>query len=175
MLAESMLRSAVRDVPDFPTPGVLFKDITPILSSHSLFEDVVGKFAHTFFHLDIDVVVGIESRGFILAAPVALELNAAFVPIRKAGKLPGKTLSESYDLEYGKGVLEIHTDAIKDGQRVLLIDDVLATGGTARGAASLVERAGGNVVGMGFLIEIEALGGRLALKEHSPVRSILTY
>ena len=115
MLAESMLRSAVRDVPDFPTPGVLFKDITPILSSHSLFEDVVGKFAHTFFHLDIDVVVGIESRGFILAAPVALELNAAFVPIRKAGKLPGKTLSESYDLEYGKGVLEIHADAIKDG------------------------------------------------------------
>jgi adenine phosphoribosyltransferase len=162
------LRAHVREVADFPDPGVGFKDITPLLAAPELFSSVIDALVVRFGRGTIDAVVGIESRGFILGAPVADRLGAAFVPARKAGKLPGPTRAASYDLEYGQAVLEIHQDAFPPGARVLIIDDVLATGGTAAACSELVEAMGGTLVGLGFLIAIDALGGaeRLQGRDH---------
>ncbi|MBB4932521.1 adenine phosphoribosyltransferase [Lipingzhangella halophila] len=155
----------VRDIPDFPEPGVLFKDITPLLDSPDLFRSVVLAMAGRFAAAGVDRVVGLEARGFLLAAPVALELGAGLVPVRKEGKLPAKTLSESYDLEYGTATVEMHADAIAPGDRVLVIDDVLATGGTARAAMELVRKAGGTVIGLSVLMELTFLRGREKLSD----------
>jgi adenine phosphoribosyltransferase len=170
------LRGLVRDVPDFPKPGVVFKDITPLLASPSGFADAVAALC-AVSPAEVDVVVGLEARGFIFAAPVALELGAAFVPVRKPGKLPGATLEQSYALEYGTETLAIHADAITNGATVLVVDDVLATGGTAAAAASLVSQLGGRLVGVTVLIELAFLPGRAYLSEQgiSAVNAVLTY
>lgn len=158
------LKSAIRDVPDFPKKGILFKDITPLLGNSELFMDVVNQTAAHFRSKNIDKVLAIESRGFIFGAPLALELNVGFVPIRKKGKLPYKTASASYALEYGTDTLEMHEDAFNSGDRVLIVDDLLATGGTAKATAELAEKMGGHVVGFSFLIVLEFLKGREKLK-----------
>ena len=154
------LRALIRDVPDFPQEGVVFKDITPLLADPVAFSSVIDETVVHFGRGNVDRVVGIEARGFILASPVAYHFGAGFVPVRKAGKLPASAEAEEYNLEYGTATLEIHNDAIAPGQRVLIVDDVLATGGTARASARLVERLGGKVVGIATLIELEFLGGR---------------
>jgi adenine phosphoribosyltransferase len=168
------LKELVRDVPDFPSPGVLFKDLTPLLGVPSALRELVGAIVDLHREGRIDVVAAIEARGFLFGAPVALELGAGFVPIRKPGKLPSDTVGREYALEYGTGQLEIHRDAIVRGQRVLLIDDVLATGGTARAAAELVEEVGGEVVGLAFVLELGFLQGRSRLGGW-PVHSVLRY
>ena len=160
----SPLRNAVRDIPDFPQPGVVFKDITPLLSDPVAFSSVVDAIVVSFGRGVIDKVVGIEARGFIIAAPVAYHFGAGFVPARKAGKLPAATRSVTYDLEYGQETLELHEDAISQGDRVLVVDDVLATGGTARAARGLLEALDAEVVAAAFLIELTALRGRDRLK-----------
>ncbi len=157
------LSSLVRDVPDFPMPGVLFKDITPILSDPTAMASAVAAMSEPWLSSKVDYVVGIEARGFILAAPVAQALGVGFVPVRKPGKLPGDVLSESYGLEYGEDCLEIHTDALRAGSRVVIVDDVLATGGTAAAAARLVTATGANLLGFGFLIDLVFLDGRSKL------------
>jgi adenine phosphoribosyltransferase len=167
---EDLITSRVRDIPDYPKPGVLFKDITPLLGDADAFGDVVEAMAAVFG--PVDKVVGIEARGFILAAPVAYEIRAGFVPVRKQGKLPSATFTEEYDLEYGSNVLEVHQDAFAPGDTVLIVDDVLATGGTARATASLVQRAGARVVGVAVLMELSFLNGRAALPDLD-VRSLL--
>jgi adenine phosphoribosyltransferase len=154
---------AIRDVPDFPQPGVTFKDITPLLADAGLLRDVVRAMQAPFATEGITHLVAMESRGFLFGVPMALALGAAFVPVRKPGKLPWKTAREAYALEYGTDALEIHTDALAPGARVLLVDDVLATGGTAAAAARLVERQGGVVVGLSVLLELAFLRGRDAL------------
>ncbi len=158
------LEELIRDVPDFPEPGVVFKDITPLLADHDGFSAVVRALAAAGRDADgnvvVDKVVGMEARGFILAAPVALALGAGFVPVRKAGKLPGRTRAVSYSLEYGEATLEMHRDAVREGERVLLVDDVLATGGTAQATRRLVEDCGGAVAGFAVLIELAFLHGR---------------
>jgi adenine phosphoribosyltransferase len=173
-LDRALLDARVRDVPDFPTPGVVFKDVTPLLLDPVTLSTVVDALVVAFGRGTVDKVVGIESRGFIFAAPVAYHIGAGFVPARKAGKLPAATASRTYDLEYGTATLEMHTDAIEPGDRVLIVDDVLATGGTARATAELVEELGGEVVGLGFLIELTFLDGasKLGGREHV---SLLTY
>jgi adenine phosphoribosyltransferase len=153
------LRGAIRDVPDFPKPGIVFKDVTTVLLDPDLFRDVTEAMAAPWAGERITHVVGIESRGFIFGAPVALRLGAAFVPIRKPGKLPWQRQRVDYDLEYGTDALEIHVDACTAGSRVLIVDDVLATGGTADAAARLVEQVGGRVEGLAFLVELGFLGG----------------
>jgi adenine phosphoribosyltransferase len=167
------LQRVLRDVPDFPKPGIVFKDITPVLADAELFADVTSAMAAPFASMGVTHVAGIESRGFILAAPVAQALNAGFLPIRKPGKLPWRTAGRDYALEYGTDRLEMHVDACSAGARVLLVDDVLATGGTAAAACALVEDVGGTVVGCSFLLTIAALRGsdRLIGRE---VRSLLT-
>ncbi|WP_017540365.1 MULTISPECIES: adenine phosphoribosyltransferase [Nocardiopsis] len=156
---QRLLDAGIRDVPDFPEPGVVFKDITPLLADPASLRAVAEAMAAPFAGR-VDAVVGLEARGFILAAPVALELGAGFVPVRKAGKLPAKTYRESYDLEYGSATVEMHVDAFAPGSRVLVVDDVLATGGTGRAAVELVQRAGGTVVGFSVLMELGFLKGR---------------
>jgi adenine phosphoribosyltransferase len=156
-----LITSKIRDVPDYPQPGILFKDITPLLADAAALRMVVTALAAGFG--PIDVVAGIEARGFILAAPVACHLGAGFVPVRKQGKLPAATYTESYQLEYGTATIEVHRDAFIRGQRVLIVDDVLATGGTARAAAELVGRAGAEVAGISVLLELAALNGRAKL------------
>jgi adenine phosphoribosyltransferase len=168
------LKSKIRHVPDFPKPGILFYDITTLLNDRQGFADMIGALTAPYLGLGIEQVVGIESRGFILGAAVANRLGAGFVPIRKPGKLPSKTHREDYALEYGTDGLEIHQDAVRAGQRVLLVDDVLATGGTARAASGLVQRAGGSLIGLSFLIELNALRGRGQLDGHA-VYSVLQY
>ena len=168
------LRATVRDIPDFPEPGILFKDITPVLADPELFPAVVKALAEPFGAESIDRVVGIESRGFIFAAPLAISAGAAFVPIRKPGKLPHRTLRVEYQLEYGSDALEAHVDAIRPGDRVLLVDDVLATGGTAAAAVRLIEQLGGHLVGTAFVVELAALGGRERLPG-LPVHSLLRF
>ncbi len=158
---ERRLRAAVREVPDFPRPGIAFKDITPILADAALFADTVRALAA--YAGDADLVVGIESRGFIFGAPLALQLGCGFVPFRKPGKLPYRTERVEFSLEYGSDALEAHVDAIVPGHRVLIVDDVLATGGTAAAAADLVRRLGGDVVAAAFVLELTALGGRARL------------
>jgi adenine phosphoribosyltransferase len=161
------LQRLIRDVPDFPKPGIMFKDISPLLADHDGLSAVVRALAAAAADGDgeptVDKVVGIEARGFILGAPVALTLGAGFVPVRKAGKLPGPTHQVSYALEYGEAVLEVHADAIGEGERVLIVDDVLATGGTVAAARALVEACGGEVVGAAVLMELSFLPGRATL------------
>lgn len=157
------LRDCIREVPDFPRPGVAFKDIAPLLADAGAFALAVGEVARRFAGARVDKVAGIEARGFIAAAPVAIALGAGFVPMRKAGKLPGPVDAEPYSLEYGSACLEMQLGALVPGERVLLVDDVLATGGTARAAIHLVERMGATVVGLGFLIGLGFLGGRRKL------------
>jgi adenine phosphoribosyltransferase len=159
------VRRAVRDVADFPKPGVLFRDITPVLANPALFAKVTRALASPFEGQRITHVVSIEARGFILGAPVALALGAAFVPVRKPGKLPSACVREDYALEYGTDALEMHADALREASGVLVVDDVLATGGTAAAACRLVARAGGTVAGCSFLIELAALRGRAALAD----------
>ncbi|MBI2092373.1 MAG: adenine phosphoribosyltransferase, partial [Deltaproteobacteria bacterium] len=150
---DKMLKSTIRDIPDFPKPGIIFKDITPILSNAALFNKVIAALAKRYSSKKIDGVVGIESRGFIFGAPLAYELGTPYVPVRKKGKLPFKTHSVTYDLEYGKDTLEIHQDAFRKGDKVLIVDDLLATGGTTRAVIDLVEKLGGDIIGIAFLIE----------------------
>lgn len=168
------VRRAVRDVPDFPKAGILFRDITPVLASPSLFGRMVMALAAPFEGQGITHVVSIESRGFILGAPVALELRAAFVPVRKPGKLPAATVREDYTLEYGTDALEMHADALRGAKGVLVVDDVLATGGTAAATCRLVERAGARVTACAFMIELGALRGRATL-EGIRVECLVTY
>jgi adenine phosphoribosyltransferase len=168
------LRSLVRDVPDFPQEGIVFKDITPLLADEVAFSSVIDMIVVHFGRGNVDKVVGIEARGFILASPVAYHFGAGFVPVRKAGKLPWDSDSEEYELEYGTETLEIHTDAFRPGERVLIVDDVLATGGTARATARLVERLGGKVVGIACLIELGFLKGREAIDAYE-FYPLLTY
>jgi adenine phosphoribosyltransferase len=167
---EALITAHVRDVADYPKPGVVFKDITPLLGDADAFGDVVEAMAATFG--PVDKVVGIEARGFILAAPVAYEIRAGFVPVRKKGKLPSAIFAQEYDLEYGSATLEVHQDAVEAGERVLVVDDVLATGGTARATASLIHRAGAHVVGVAVLMELSFLKGREAIPDLE-VRSLL--
>jgi adenine phosphoribosyltransferase len=168
---EALLRTKIRDVPDYPQPGIIFKDITPLLGDGDAFAAVVAELGAGYE--DVDKVAGIEARGFILAAPVACELRAGFVPVRKQGKLPAQTYAESYALEYGTATLEVHTDAFAAGDRVLIVDDVLATGGTAAATAELVRRCGADVAGIVVLLELGFLDGRAKLPGFE-VRSLLT-
>jgi adenine phosphoribosyltransferase len=154
------VKALIRDVPDFPQPGIVFKDITPLLADENAFSSVIDLVVVHYGRGNIDKVVGIEARGFILASPVAYHFGAGFVPVRKEGKLPWESEREEYALEYGTAVLELHKDAIRPGERVLIVDDVLATGGTALAAAKLVERLGGKVMGIACLIELAFLNGR---------------
>lgn len=156
----AVVADRVRDVPDYPEPGVVFKDITPLLADGEAFGTVVDGFAAAYAGLQVDKVVGVEARGFILAAPVAYRCGAGFVPVRKEGKLPGPTYSASYSLEYGTATVEVHRDGIERGDRVLVLDDVLATGGTAAATAQLVERCGGAIMATAFLVELSFLHGR---------------
>jgi adenine phosphoribosyltransferase len=168
------LSDLVRDIDDFPTEGVSFRDITPLLGDSKGFSRAINEIADLFEDVSADRVLGIEARGFIIAAPVAYRMGAGFVPVRKAGKLPWAVVREDYSLEYGQDKLEIHRDAIHPGERILVIDDVLATGGTAAATVRLVEALGGVVVGVGFLIELEDLGGRAKLEGHR-VESLARY
>jgi len=173
-----LLRSRIVDVLDFPTPGIVFKDISPLLADHEAFAAAIDAVVATHRDDRIDKVVGIEARGFLLAAPAAYRLGAGFVPVRKPGKLPGPTRETSYDLEYGSNVLQVHLDALAPGERVLVVDDVLATGGTAAAAGRLVEQAGAELVGVSVLLELTALGGRdLLAQAHAgvPVSALLAY
>jgi adenine phosphoribosyltransferase len=166
------LKRAIRDVPGFPKPGIIFKDITTLLRDGRLFGLAVNKLAEKFKGKKIDCVVSVEARGFIFGAAVAYKLGAGIIPVRKKGKLPHKTHSVTYDLEYGQDTLEVHLDAFEKGAKVLIVDDLLATGGTAKATAELVEKLGGKVVGIIFLIELTALKGREKLKGY-PVYSII--
>jgi adenine phosphoribosyltransferase len=168
------LKELVRAIPDFPIPGILFRDVTPLLRDPRGLRDVVDRLAEDFRGAGIDVVAGIESRGFIFGAPLAMALGVGFVPIRKPGRLPYDKVSREYALEYGTNVLEMHADAVQPGQRVLLVDDLLATGGTASAGAHLVEAIGGVVAAAAFVIELEFLEGRKALAGHD-VRSLIRY
>lgn len=164
----------IREIPDFPQPGVGFKDLTPLLADHAAFSTTIAQLAKVGDGGTIDLVVGMESRGFLLGAPVALHLGAGFIPARKPGKLPGPTRTRSYALEYGHAELEIHVDAIRNGQRILIIDDVLATGGTARATAQLVEDLGGIIVGFAFLMELAFLEGATNIAMY-PFTSLIRY
>jgi adenine phosphoribosyltransferase len=157
------LEAAVRDVPDFPKPGIVYKDITPLLADAAMFAETIEALCAPYRDTPPDKVVGIEARGFILGAPVAHELGVGFVPVRKKGKLPGDVVAESYDLEYGSATIEVTADAVAAGERVLVIDDVLATGGTAAATVSLLRRLGAEVVGLSVLMELSFLPGRSAL------------
>ena len=168
------LRAKIREVPDFPKPGILFYDITTLLREGDAFREVIDHMAEAVKGERIDLVVGMESRGFIFAAPLADRLGAGFVPVRKLGRLPGETVSREYSLEYGSSHLEVHRDAVSPGQRVLLVDDVLATGGTARAGSELVEELGGTLVAAAFVVELLPLGGREALGGRE-VFSLLQY
>ena len=167
---EELIRSRIRDVADYPQPGVTFKDITPLLADGAAFAAVVSALASGYD--GVDKVAGIEARGFILAAPVAIVLGAGFVPVRKAGKLPGPTYAQSYDLEYGSATVEVHQDAFAPGERVLVVDDVLATGGTGSATAELVRKAGGEVAAIAVVMELSFLNGRSRLPD-AAIRSLL--
>ena len=168
------VRRAIRDIPDFPQPGIVFKDITPLLTNAGLFARLIDDIAERFRSHDIEYVCAIEARGFIFGAPIAKEMGAGFIPIRKPGKLPYKALRVDYDLEYGSDSLEAHEDALTPGARVLLVDDVLATGGTAAAAATLIHRLGGQLVAACFVVELGFLGGREKLGGLS-IESVVTY
>ena len=168
------LRAKIRDIKDFPTEGILFKDITTLLKDGPAWRYAVDSLASHYQTDKVDVVVGVESRGFIFGGAIAHQLNAGFVPVRKLGKLPGKTIEVEYELEYGRDALAMHEDAIKRGQRVLAVDDLLATGGTMGATLRLVEQLGGRVVGVAFMIELGFLKGREKLKNY-PLHALITY
>jgi adenine phosphoribosyltransferase len=168
------LKGRIRDVADFPSAGIVFRDLTPLLADAEALRFSIDALAEAFAGRRVDKVVGIEARGFILAAPVAYRLSAGFVPVRKPGKLPWRTEAEEYALEYGVDRLEIHADAVRAGDQVLVVDDVIATGGTARATVALVERLGATVAGLGFLVELTFLAGREKLEGHDVV-SLVTY
>lgn len=171
---EARLKATLRDVPDFPKPGILFKDITPVLASASLMGEVTEHFAASWRGKGVDAVVGMESRGFLFGMPLAMAMGVPFVPARKPGKLPYHKVSESYALEYGEATLELHVDALQTGQNALVIDDLIATGGTALATAKLVERLGARVCGFAFVIELGFLDGRKVLGDYA-VDSIVRY
>lgn len=173
-MAELLAARLVRDIPDFPSPGILFKDITPVLADGPALQEVVDCFVEWAGERSPDVVVGIESRGFIFGVPTALALGVGFVPVRKAGKLPHHTVRQEYALEYGVSVMEVHRDALRPGQRVLIVDDLLATGGTAAAAAALVESLGAKVVGLSFFVELGFLPGRAQLTGYD-LQTLITY
>ena len=170
----SEIERAIRNIPDFPKPGIQFKDITPVLADARLFAGAIDLLAEKFTSGSVDAVVGIDARGFIFAAAAAVKLNAGFVPVRKKGKLPYRTHEQDYALEYGSATIAIHVDALKPGSRVLLIDDLLATGGTAAAAAELVKKLGAQILEISFLIELSFLHGREKLKGY-PIRSLVVY
>lgn len=172
--ATAQIESHIRSIPDFPIPGILFRDITPLLKDAGGFRAAIDLFVRKFEQAQIDLVVGIEARGYMLGAPLAYAINAGFVPVRKPGKLPGSKLVEEYTLEYGTNSLEIHDDAVGRGQRVLIVDDLLATGGTASATYRLLSKLGADVVGYAFLIELAALGGR-GLLGSGDVTAFITY
>ena len=173
MLSED-IENAIRDIPNFPKKGIIFKDITPVLSDIKIFKKAIKEMATPYMDSNIHIVVGIESRGFIFGAPIAEYLNCSFVPVRKPGKLPWDTEIVFYELEYGKDSLEIHKDAIEKGQNILIVDDLLATGGTAEATCKLVSKLKGNIVGFTVLIELEFLKGREKLKSYN-VHSLVKY
>jgi adenine phosphoribosyltransferase len=168
------LKTLIREVPDFPKKGILFYDITTLLKDKTGLATLIDKFAEHYMRQDVDLVLGMEARGFIFAPALAYRLNAGFVPVRKPGKLPAECVSYDYALEYGKNTLQIHKDAIQKGQRVLIVDDLLATGGTAEATAKLAEQLGGKIAGLGFVVELEFLNGRDKLKGYD-VMSLLKY
>ena len=168
------LKNAIRPIPNFPEEGIIFRDITTLLQDGKYFKQSIEQIAEAAAEFEFDIIAGPESRGFIFGTPLAYKLEKGFVPVRKKGKLPYKTIQKSYDLEYGSDIIEIHIDAIKKGERVLIIDDLLATGGTARAIVDLIEEAGGVVVGVVCLIELESLNGR-KLFDGYEVRSLLKY
>ncbi|WP_261365025.1 adenine phosphoribosyltransferase [Anatilimnocola floriformis] len=168
------LKSFIRDIPDFPKPGIMFRDITPLLAAPAAFRSAIETLAKKFASERIDVIVAAEARGFIFAAPLAVALGAGFVPIRKPGKLPFNRHTFNYDLEYGSDTLEMHVDGLQAGQRVLVIDDLLATGGTVRACAQLVEKCGGTIVACAFAIELLALNGRKIIEPYD-VYSLVQY
>ena len=175
---EALLRSRITDVPDFPEPGVVFKDISPLLADHVAFAAAIDAVVQHFGRDGLDKVAGIEARGFLLGAPVAYHCGAGFVPVRKKGKLPRSTYGEAYALEYGSAEIEVHRDAFAPGERVLVVDDVLATGGTAVAAVALVTQAGAVPVGLSVLLELTSLGGRARLAASAPgleLHTLLTY
>ena len=174
MLDQNIIKEIIRDVPDFPTEGIIFKDITPVLQDPKAFRRVVRDMTGIVRTMKPQLIVGIESRGFILGAPIALELGAGFVPVRKQGKLPADTIRAEYALEYGTNVVEMHKDAISRGQRVVIVDDLLATGGTAAAAVQLAEELGGQVMGLVFLVELGFLDGRRKL-EGRRVETLVKY
>jgi adenine phosphoribosyltransferase len=173
MTTPQELKRYVRDVPDFPQPGIIFRDITPLLGRKELFREVVSMMSKRWSNDPPDLVAAIEARGFIPGAAIAVKLNAGFVPIRKAGKLPWKTISDAYQLEYGANELQVHSDAVMPGQKILIVDDVLATGGTAAAGVRLIRKLGGEVIGVQVLIELEALGGRKLLEGVEVVSEIV--
>ncbi len=169
------VKDKIRAVPDFPKPGIIFRDITTGIKDAQTMKAMIDYLCEQYKEYKIDYIAGIESRGFIFGMPMAYKLNCGFIPIRKPNKLPAKTIKESYDLEYGSDSIEIHADSIEPGANVLVVDDLLATGGTAKAACSLVKKAGGNLIGAAFLIELEALKGREKLKNCGKVISMLQY
>ncbi|HUB87511.1 MAG TPA: adenine phosphoribosyltransferase [Verrucomicrobiae bacterium] len=173
-ITPAQIAAAIRNVPDFPKPGIQFKDITPVLADARLFAGAIDLLTENFKAGSVDAVVGIDARGFIFAAAAAKKLNAGFVPVRKKGKLPFKTIEQDYALEYGTATIAMHVDALKPGARVLLVDDLLATGGTASAAAALVKELGAQILEVSFLIELKFLSGRDKLKGY-PIRSIVVY
>ena len=168
------IKKSIRNIPDFPKPGIQFKDITTLLQNNDAFEETIDFFYNAFKKKEIDVIVGIESRGFIFAAPLSLKLSCKFSLARKPGKLPSDIISEEYELEYGTDAIEMHKDAINDGDRVLIVDDLLATGGTAKASGSLVKKLGGKIVSYAFVIELVELNG-IDLLDTNPVFSIVKY
>lgn len=161
------LKEYIRDIPDFPEEGIIFKDITPLLQDENAFKTVIKLLKKQFQELDFDYIVGIEARGFLIGTPLALEMNKGFIPVRKPGKLPYEKLTASYELEYGSNELEIHRDALKPGDKILLIDDLLATSGTTMAAIELIEQLGGKIVNIGFLLELRDLNGRSKLTDYN--------
>lgn len=170
----SQLENLIRDIPDFPQEGVVFKDITPVLSDSAAFSELIGAMSAPFHDQGITKVAGIEARGFTLATPVADRIGAGFIPLRKPGKLPYQTVKEEYELEYGIDALEVHTDAVLEGEKVLLVDDVIATGGTARAAIQLLRHVGADVVGFSVFIELVFLGGANKV-DNVPIHALLRY
>ena len=176
MTLQERLKETIRDVNDFPKPGILFKDISTIMLDASLSNDILDHLVEMYQHLEIDAIAGIESRGFLFAYPLAMRLGVPFILIRKQGKLPYKKISHSYDLEYGSAVIEIHSDAVKSGQKVLIHDDLLATGGSADAAAELIHKCGGSVYGFNFIVELSFLNGKQKLNNHSSnIDNLITF